>query len=222
MCELKICKLCKKEKSIMNFSKKYKTKDGVQKHQPICKSCFNENDSIRRNKEKEKKKEYDKIYYENNKEKILNNKKIYHILNKNTILDKKKQYREIPENKERYVEYRKNNKDKYKEGQKRYRENNPHIIVWRSMIYRTLNHLGKLKENKTIDLLGYSALELKEHIEKQFLEGMSWENHGEWEIDHIKPLSLFGKNASPSEVNSLLNLQPLWKIDNRKKYNKNN
>jgi len=40
---------------------------------------------------------------------------------------------------------------------------------------------------------------------------MSWENHGEWHIDHIKPVSSFDKDTPMNIVNALSNLQPLWK-----------
>lgn len=75
------------------------------------------------------------------------------------------------------------------------------------------------KEGRTIDLLGYSAEELKLYIQSLFTEGMTWENYGEWEIDHIKPVSKFDKNTPPSVVNALSNLQPLWKTENRSKFN---
>jgi hypothetical protein len=48
---------------------------------------------------------------------------------------------------------------------------------------------------------------------------MSWDNWGEWHIDHIIPVSKFEKETPPSIVNSLSNLQPLWAIDNYKKSN---
>ena len=69
-------------------------------------------------------------------------------------------------------------------------------------------------------LLGYSALELKTHIELLFLEGMTWENYGDWHIDHIRMVSTFDKETPISIVNSLDNLRPLWAEDNcSKKYN---
>ena len=68
-------------------------------------------------------------------------------------------------------------------------------------------------------MLGYSALELKIHLQNLFTEGMSWDNHGKWHIDHIKPVSKFDKNTLPSIVNALSNLQPLWAIDNIQKGN---
>ena len=84
----------------------------------------------------------------------------------------------------------------------------------------TIKRLGTSKEGKTNELLGYSALELKEHIEKQFTDGMSWDNWGKWHIDHIKPVSKFDKSEKISIINSLDNLQPLWAKDNLTKSNK--
>jgi hypothetical protein len=89
-----------------------------------------------------------------------------------------------------------------------YYKNNQHIYTWRSLIYRTLN--GKVKNASTIELLGYGYQELKEHITSLFTDGMSWENYGEWHIDHIKPLSSFDEDTPIHVVNALSNLQPLW------------
>jgi len=55
--------------------------------------------------------------------------------------------------------------------------------------------------------------DFKLKIESLFKVNMTWENYGEWEIDHIIPLSKGGEH----DVN---NLQPLWKNENRRKYNK--
>lgn len=68
-------------------------------------------------------------------------------------------------------------------------------------------------------MLGYSAAQLKHRIESQFKEGMSWDNYGEWEIDHIRPLTSFDMKDSPSKVNDLNNLQPLWREENMAKFN---
>jgi hypothetical protein len=61
------------------------------------------------------------------------------------------------------------------------------------------------------------------HLEKQFKEGMSWDNHGSyWEVDHIIPCDSF--NMQDIEQQKLCfhytNLQPLTKIQNRQKSNK--
>jgi hypothetical protein len=97
---------------------------------------------------------------------------------------------------------------------------NKHVIAWRTVLNNTLKRLGTTKEGKTIDLLGYSAEDLKIHLEKLFVEGMSWENRNKWHIDHIIPVSSFDKSEKISIINSLDNLQPLWAEDNLKKYNK--
>ena len=52
---------------------------------------------------------------------------------------------------------------------------------------------------------------------------MTWDNHGEWHIDHIVPISFF-EYDSTDDVEfkycwSLYNLQPLWSGENLRKYN---
>jgi hypothetical protein len=51
---------------------------------------------------------------------------------------------------------------------------------------------------------------------------MSYDNYGEWEVDHIIPISNFDFNKDSDIKNCCYytNLQPLWLPDNRKKYNK--
>lgn len=99
-----------------------------------------------------------------------------------------------------------------REDRKKYLQNyyqkNPHIYMWRSLVYRTLN--GKIKDANTFELLGYDYNELKNHISNLFTDGMSWDNYGEWHIDHIRPLSSFSANTPINVVNALSNLQPLW------------
>lgn len=89
-----------------------------------------------------------------------------------------------------------------------YYKKNPHIYTWRNLVYRCLN--GKIKSKPTIKLLGYTYEDLKEHITSLFTDGMSWDNYGEWHVDHIKPVSVFDPETPINVVNSLSNLQPLW------------
>ena len=66
--------------------------------------------------------------------------------------------------------------------------------------------------------------ELKEHLEKQFKEGMSWENYGfyGWHIDHILPLSSFDLTKAEEQKKAFhyTNLQPLSAKENLQKYSK--
>jgi hypothetical protein len=76
---------------------------------------------------------------------------------------------------------------------------------------------------RTEALLGFTRVELKRHIERQFTAGMTWERlmRGEIHIDHIIPVSSFNITAvGCSEFRAcwaLSNLRPLWAEENQKK-----
>jgi len=209
MKEKKICRICNELKTLTEFHKKKDTKDG---HRNECKECVK--DLQKKYKEapgfKEKRKEYDKKRYQENKEFRNKQKKEWYYNNREHVLEQKKEYLSRVEVKKRRKEwnkeYNKNNKDIIY----RYRRNNPHIIVWRSILNSTLKRMNTKKSGHTIEELGYNADELKLHIESLFTPDMNWKNHGEWHIDHIKPVSSFDKNTDVSIVCALDNLQPLW------------
>ena len=169
-------------------------------------------------------KEISDMYREKNKEILKNKKKEYREKNRDKLLELTKKW--VNENYEKYLEKKRQyNKseiglEKKRNNYHKNKEKNNHIIAWRRVLINTIKRLGTSKEGKTNELLGYSALELKEHIEKQFIDGMSWDNWGEWHIDHIKPVSKFDKSEKMSIINSLDNLQPLWAKDNLTKSNK--
>ncbi len=59
---------------------------------------------------------------------------------------------------------------------------------------------------------------LGQHIEAQFVKGMSWENYGDlWSIDHIRPIGLAKTKDEAYGLNHYTNLQPLLVLDNSKK-----
>jgi hypothetical protein len=99
---------------------------------------------------------------------------------------------------------------------------NPYKYAWRTVLNNTLKRFNTTKSDSTINMLGYSADELKSHLESLLTEGMSWDNHGEWHIDHKKPVSLFDPETDMSIVNALDNLQPLWADVNLSKGNNYN
>ena len=72
--------------------------------------------------------------------------------------------------------------------------------------------LGK-KPTSTFKWIGCSPEELKEHLESLFTEGMTWENYGEWHVDHIRPICSFTAEEW-EQVNHYSNLRPLWAEDN--------
>ena len=68
-------------------------------------------------------------------------------------------------------------------------------------------------------LLGCTLKELKVYLEDQFVEGMSWENYGEWEVDHIMPCASFDLTDEVQQQRCFhySNLQPLFAVENRQK-----
>ena len=78
--------------------------------------------------------------------------------------------------------------------------------LMRSLLRRSLVK----KQNSTQKMLGYTWEQLKQRLECQFTNGMSWDNYGEWHVDHKKPVSMFEIDAPAHTINALCNLQPLW------------
>ena len=82
---------------------------------------------------------------------------------------------------------------------------------------------AKPHSSKYISELGCSYWRAKKHIERQWLPGMSWENHGKaWEIDHIIAITRFDVNDPMQRLQMchFTNLRPLWSRDNRRKRNR--
>ena len=161
---------------------------------------------------KDERKEYMKQWRKTNKEKIYSSYKKWSSVNRKDRYESNKKYRD--KNKEKLKEinrnYRLNNREEIAKTKRKYEKNNKYIFVWRGVLKCYLKRLNRGKIGKTIDLLGYSALDLKNHITILFTDGMSWDNYGEWHIDHIKRVSEFDKETHPSIVNALSNLRPLW------------
>jgi len=88
-------------------------------------------------------------------------------------------------------------------------------LVSRSRVKAALKGRGA-KSRKTVQLIGCSIDHLRQHLEAQFTEGMTWDNHGEWHIDHIKPCAAFDLTCERQQLEcfNYTNLQPLWASDN--------
>ena len=228
---MKVCSKCNLEKDFSEFYKFNHSKDGLKSQ---CKVCILEKEKERRSTDeyKQKQKEYNQSIP---KEIKKSNRRKHYLKNIEKISEQNKKWKE--DNKESIKVWRENNLDKIKgyrekysksESCKEHRKNwyisikkrNPHVLAWRTILNNTLKRFGKKKEDETIKLLGYSAIELKEYIESLFVEGMSWDNYGEWHIDHMKPVSSYDSDTPVEVVNTLENLQPLWAFDNLSKGNK--
>ena len=75
-------------------------------------------------------------------------------------------------------------------------------------IYHSLQN-GSKNGKTSSSLINYTVEDLKVHLEKQFLPGMTWENHGEWHIDHIIPKSLFNF-STPDHID----FKRCWSLSN--------
>ena len=152
--------------------------------------------------------------------------------NKSVILEKQKEYRKrsIEKDPEFLVRERERNRKykhtrKYKDkanARKRQRlKNDPEYKLKENLRNRVRKFLQGAKSTTTESLIGCTWEKLFSHIENQFHGGMSWQNQGEWEIDHIIPCNAF-KDELHLESNQRVlcwfqNLQPLWGVDNRVK-----
>jgi hypothetical protein len=235
---MKKCTICNEEKDLTEYYK------GRGK----CKKCFikiimaNDNDEKRLKRNKWRiDNDYNKKYYVSNSEKEKNRKKVYReanpeiakiyaIKNKDIILEKKRIY--YQNNKEKKCiterEYRRKNKDKINARKRKLREKyvtNPIYRIRYSLKERIrsfLNSRNMQKNNKTFEMVGIKPAELKDYLEKQFQEGMTWDNYGlyGWHIDHIIPISSANNEEELIKLCHYTNLQPLWAIDNIRKSNK--
>ena len=184
---------------------------------------------------KQEKKEYDKIRYFLNKEKFKKWNKKWMSRNKEKRKKYKIEYRQ--KNKRKIDEYQNFYNEKNKEKRKKYHKENKekrnkyrrHLRII-NFNYRILENLRSrlyiaIKNNSksahTMELLGCSIDELKEHLKSKFVNGMSWKNYGKWHIDHIRPCASFDMSdpEQQRECFNYKNLQPLWAEDNWKKHN---
>ncbi len=225
--ETKICKICNIEKNLLEF---HKRKNGLYGTFTTCKICRKKIAAQLYQENKEKMNLKTKIWVQNNSEKRKEVTKNYR--------DKNKEKLKISGE-----EYRKNNKEKEQKRQQIYYQNNKEKVINRNKNYNKIrltndgfyrmktyvrNRINKFlrltkiyKNNKTFDIVGCSPEFLKEYIEKQFTEGMSWELMGSRiHIDHIIPLSSAKTEEEVYKLCHYSNLQPLWGEDNLKKYNK--
>jgi hypothetical protein len=141
-------------------------------------------------------------------------------------------YEQNKEHRKEYLkEYREKNIDNIRKTKRDYERNRKAsdplyklISNFRTAIYQVLKENNVEKNGHYFDILGYTPEELINHLEKQFTEGMTWENYGEFHIDHKLPISSFNiKEIGDEEFMkcwSLDNLQPMWGEENIRKSNK--
>lgn len=124
------------------------------------------------------------------------------------------------------VKWRKENRKKLTEKQLIYEKNRKLVdpefklaTTLRSRLGNAISQIKAEKSDSTLNLTGCTIKELKNYLEEQFTEGMTWDNHGDWHIDHIKPICAFDLSSEEEQKRCFhfTNLQPLWAEDNLSK-----
>lgn len=216
--KVKVCNKCKVEKNICEFGKHKVSKDGLLSR---CKECNNRRSVEYRKKNPEKVLEITRNWTRKNPEWVYNRQKKWRTENREKSNEIKREW--LSKNPDKRKQYRENYRLRRNEHRRERRENDYlfHIVdKLRTRLWKYLKIHNITKKNKTFELVGCSPQELKEHLEKQFTEGMSWENRKEWHIDHIIPLSSAKTEEELYKLCHYTNLQPLWAEENLKKSNK--
>lgn len=128
-------------------------------------------------------------------------------------------------------EYREKNIDNIRKTKRDYERNRKArdplyklISNFRTAIYQVLKESNVEKNKHYFDILQYTPEQLITHLELKFKDTMTWDNYGEWHVDHKLPITHFNiQEMGDSEFIkcwSLDNLQPMWGDENIKKSNK--
>jgi len=200
----KQCIKCNKKQDPINFHNQKASKDGKS---PYCKSCQKEYNVIRRQKNKKKIQKQQQEYRSKYKKRLNENRKQWGQDNPDKVAINAKKYRE---------KYR----DKINKKRREKRKGNINFRLRTVISNRIRMALSRGSKNSiSYDLLGCSWEDLKLYLERQFSDGMHWDNYGQWHIDHIKPCCSFDLTDIKQQKICFhyTNLQPLWAIDNLKK-----
>ena len=162
---------------------------------------------------KEERKAYMKEYNLKNQKKLSIQRKKWDEANptKQTEYNKrawKKKYGEFEyKGKEHRKEY-------MRDYMKEYNEKYPHILRSKRLLNDVLRRMGKTKTASTSKLLGYSAIDLKNHLNAL---GMDWGKH---QINHMIPVSWFHVDTPMNIISDLRNLEPATLQQNLAQSNK--
>jgi hypothetical protein len=215
---MKVCNICEEEKPLSEFYKSKKQKAGrVSK----CKQCSRAYNKLWR----EANPGYDQDWRKKNPDKIRRSYLEWNKRNSKKRTQLSSDWRGANLDKARAQESKR--REKNRTGLRLYRnewcknkyqsdEGYRLLTNMRTRLYFALKRKGG-KSKKTEDLLGCSISYLKILLEAQFQEGMSWDNCGEWHVDHVIPLSSARNDEELYELCKYYNLQPLWADDNSRK-----
>lgn len=224
--QVKTCSKCGETKPISAF---YIQKDGKFGLTPQCKDCMRARTAAYRAANPEKARAATASWAAANPEKMKSLQSDHYLANSAAIKARSRRWREENPGKqeEQKAAYKAENPEKIRE-QARARAARRQATAKgriensvRALVYKWIRR-GTKNGRRTFELLGFSSEDLKSHLERQFLDGMTWENYGPvWHIDHILPLASFSYETPDCDgfkaAWAITNLRPLWALDNIKK-----
>ena len=235
----KECTKCGEVKPFGDYGNHRNGKHGLQ---PACKACTAKSMAAYRAANREAIIQSKRKWNGANREVLAERSKEYRRKNKDLIKKRAREYEEA--NKEAIAEYKREyyqkNKQAFTRRRRKWYKENRELTTKRNKekykkdplfkIARLLRGrlgqamVGNLKAAPTRELLGCTYKHARQHIESQFTDGMSWDNHGMhgWHIDHVIPCASFDLTdpEQQKECFHYTNLQPLWAEDNLKKSDK--
>lgn len=196
-----------------------------------CVICQNESSKSYKDKNKSDLAKKRSVYVEKNRQKINEKDREYRLSNRDRILKQRRdRFKNDPEKYRALTrDYQSENRTKIRESRRTYyreymreKRKTPEFKVlstMRSMVRRLNDKVKSNKNSRTEDIVGYTHLELKAHIESLFKDGMTWDNRTKWHVDHIRSIKSYLDEGivDPRVINAISNLQPLWAVDNLKK-----
>jgi hypothetical protein len=151
------------------------------------------------------------------------------IISRERQKERLEKYYSDPKVKERIKRYSKayneNNREKLNKKSLDKIKNNPEKLLLsrlRKRLHKVFKEACIKKTSRTLELLGCDIQFFKDYIESKFIDGMNFENYGQWHLDHILPCASFNFSI-PDDVAKCFhytNIQPLWWLDNLKKGDK--
>jgi hypothetical protein len=120
-----------------------------------------------------------------------------------------------------HLKYRVKNAERFRQSQRDYKRKRYHSDPDYRLLCQLKARLSKAvgrgqSVTAAVKMCGCTPQELRERLEGQFLEGMSWEDRAGWHIDHIYPLCAIDSSdrVQVLAANNWRNLRPAWPIDN--------
>jgi 5-methylcytosine-specific restriction endonuclease McrA len=208
----KVCTKCGTEKPATPefYNATRKARSGLR---PACKICVTAAEAIRRQKNPAEGRARGAKWYAENKERRRDASARWYADNKVRVAENRlARIAADPEKARKYWRDWQNN---------RYRTDIRHRVnaCVSPAIRKSIK--GEKGGRRWQEIVGYTLEDLLQHLERQFVSGMTWETYGrDWEIDHIRPVASFDLGKGSEEVRAcwaLSNLRPLcWKANRAK------